>query len=70
MYPALWLNITLWLSTDHHDRPRTPVRVTALPQPAQDVWYPPLQDPPPPPSQWPRVTAAPHAEGRHHVPRG
>jgi len=54
------------VSTDNHDRPRTAVRVAALPQPSEDVWHPPQQDEPPPPcSQWPRGTAAPHTEGRH-----
>lgn len=43
-----------------------PEQVAALPQPDEDVWYPPMQDDPPPPrSQWPRGTAAPHA--RRHV---
>jgi hypothetical protein len=34
------------VSTDNHDRPRTPVRVAALPQPGEDVWHPPQQDDP------------------------
>ena len=47
--PSLWLDSTFWLSTNHHHRPRTPVRVAALPQPGEDVQHPPLQDDPPPP---------------------
>ena len=40
------MDITLWLSTDNHHRPGTPVRITAFPQPGEDVWNPPLQDDP------------------------
>jgi hypothetical protein len=36
--PALWMDFTLWLSADHHDGPRTPVRVPIFPQPRKDVW--------------------------------
>jgi len=66
---AVWLGLTISLSTDHHHRPRTPVRVTALPQPGEAVRYPSLQDDSlPSRSRWPRGAAAPHAEGLHYVP--
>ena len=53
--PTQWLDISLQLSTDHHDRRRTPVRVAALPLTGEAVWYPSLQDKPPPSfRQWPR----------------
>ena len=44
--PAIWLDSTLWVLADNHNRPRTPVRVATLPQPGEDVWYPPQQDDP------------------------
>jgi hypothetical protein len=63
------MDIPFWLPTDNHHGSRMPVRIPAFPQPGKDVWYPPLQeDPPPPRSQWPRGTPTPNAEGRHHVP--
>ena len=69
--PTLRLDITFRLSTDHHNRPRTPARVTAVLQPGETVWYPPLKDNPPPSCrQWRHGMAAPHTESRYHMPCG
>ena len=69
--PALWLDCTLWLSSNHNHQPRTPVRIPAFSQPCENVWYSPQKDDPSPPrSQRPRRATILHTEGRHHVPYG